>query len=194
MTKWENFFDEKIKEIAKGKTVFDIGGGSRFQKELKAYKKYFSGCDYKTIDIDAEANPDIIADAHSIPIADNSADGVICKAVLEHVKNPMQVTEEIYRILKSNGKCFVYVPFLYPYHGHDYWRFTEDGVRYLFRKFNKIEICPVRGFLETMAIFLPYQNKFPINVLVAFAGFLDNSFSKYQSKKQVSGYNIFLIK
>ncbi len=44
------------------------------------------------------------------------------------------------------------------------------------------------------SLILPYQNKFPINVLVAFTGFLDNSFEKYQSKKQVSGYNIFLVK
>jgi len=194
MTKWDKFFDEKIKEIAKGKIVFDIGRGSRFQKGLKVYKKYFSDCDYKTIDIDTETNPDIIADAHNLPIASDSADGVICKAVLEHVKNPIQVTEEIYRILKSGGKCFVYVPFLYSYHGNDYWRFTEDGIKYLFRKFSKIEICPVRGHFETIASILPYQNKFPINMLVAFAGFLDNSFKKYQSKKQVSGYNIFLIK
>ena len=194
MTKWERFFDEKIKEIAKGKTVFDIGGGNKFQKGLKVYKKYFNGCDYKTIDIDTETNPDIIADAHNLPIANNSADGVICKAVLEHVKNPTQVTEEIYRILKSGGKCFAYVPFLYPYHGNDYWRFTEDGVRYLFRKFSKIEICPVRGRFETIANILPYQNKFPINILVAFTRLIDNFFKKHQSKKQVSGYNIFLIK
>ncbi len=194
MTKWEKFFDEKIKEIAKEKIVFDIGGGSRFQKGLAPYKKYFANCDYKTIDINAKYEPDILADVHNLPIPTNSADGVICKAVLEHVKNPFLVTDEVYRILKSGGKCFAYVPFLYPYHGNDYWRFTEDGIRYLFRKFSKIEICPVRGHFETIASILPYQNKFPINVLVVFAGFLDNFFKKYQSKKQVSGYNIFLIK
>lgn len=117
MTKWEKFFDEKIKEIAKGKIVFDIGGGSRFQKGLTPYKKYFANCDYKTIDIDAKQKLDILADAHNLPIPANSADGVICKAVLEHVKNPFLVADEIYRILKPGGKCFVYAPFLFPYHG-----------------------------------------------------------------------------
>ena len=76
----------------------------------------------------------------------------------------------------------------------DYWRFTEDGIKHLFRKFSKIEICPVRGHFEIIASILPYQNKFSINVLVAFAGFLDNFFKKHKNEKQTSGYHIFLIK
>ncbi len=198
MTKWEKFFDEKIKEIAKGKIVFDIGGGNRFQKQLAPYKKYFTNCDYKTVDINPKCEPDILANVHNLPISDNLADGVICKAVLEHVEDPVQVIKEIYRILKTEGKCFIYIPFLYAYHasgdGKDFWRFSEDGIRHLFKRFKKIEICSIRGSLETMANFLPYQNKFPVNTFIILARFLDNLLTKYQSKKQVSGYNIFLIK
>ncbi len=199
MTKWEKFFDEKIKEIAKEKVILDIGGGERFQKNLTPYRKYFINCSYKTIDIDPGRNPDILADAHNLPVANESIDGIICKSVLEHVKNPFQVVEEIYRILKPKGKCFIYVPFLFTWHGSekeekDFWRFSEDGINYLFRKFRKIEICPVRYHFETIAYLLPYSNKFPINILVIFLRFLDKILERYQSKKQVSGYNIFLIK
>ena len=199
MTKWENFFDQKVKEIAKEKVVFDIGGGRRFQKGLAPYKKYFVNCDYKTVDINEKYKPDILADIHNLPIPDEIAGGVICKAVLEHVENPFQVVNEIYRILKPEGKCFVYVPFLYGYHGSgdkykDYYRYTQDGIECLFKKFSKIEICPVRGHLETIVYFLPYQNKFPINILVYSARFLDKILENYQSKKQVSGFNVFLIK
>lgn len=199
MTTWGKFFDEKIKEIAKEKIVFDIGGCSRFQKGLESYKEYFLNCEYKTVDINPDCHPDILADAHNLPIPNNSTDGIICISVLEHVENPFRVVDEIYRILKPGGRCFSYVPFLHSYHGSrqdekDFWRFSEDGIKYLFRKFQRIEICPVMGHFETIVNLLPYQNKFPINILVYLTRFLDKILEKHQSKKQVSGYNIFLIK
>ncbi|XOB42197.1 MAG: class I SAM-dependent methyltransferase [Candidatus Nealsonbacteria bacterium] len=185
MTKWEKFFDEKIKEIAQQKIVFDIGGSKRFNKALSSYEKYFHNCDYKTIDIDSKCEPDILADAHNLPIADDSSDGVICKSTLEHTKNPIQVVEEIYRILKKGGKHFITAPFLTPYHGNDYWRFTEDGIKYLFRKFSKMEFCPTTHCFESVFTFLkaPFLGRL-----------LDKITIKYQSGKQVGGYFIFLIK
>lgn len=200
MRKSKKFFDEKIKEIAKLKVVFDVGGATRFQKALAPYKEYFVDCDYKTIDIDPEYNPDIVADVHNLPIPENTADGVICKSVLEHVKNPFQVVDEIYRILKPGGKCFVSVPFLHAYHGSgdagykDYWRFSEDAIKHIFGKFQNIEFCPEMGHFETMANLLPYQNKFPINIFVFLCRGLDILLSRFQSRKQTSAYYIFLVK
>ncbi len=197
MTKWEKFFDEKIKEIAKEKIIIDIGGGRRFSKELAKYKKYFANSQYKTLDSDPKTKPDILADAQKLPLKNNSVDAVICKSLLEHVPQPQKVVEEIYRILKPKGKCFVYVPFLYCYHGSeskykDYYRFTQDGLKYLFRKFSKIEICPVRGHLETIFYLLPYSNKF--SPLILLVRFLDKISEKYQSQNQASGFNVFIIK
>jgi len=199
MTKWGKFFDKKIKEIAKENIILDIGGGGGFAKELAKYKKYFTNCQYKSLDFDPETKPDILADAHQLPFESNSIDAIICKAVLEHVQEPQKVVEEIFRVLRPGGKGFVYVPFLYCYHGSgkkykDYYRFTKDGIEYLFRKFSKIEICSVRGYFETITYLLPYPDKFPINILVSLARFLDKISEKYQSKNQVSGYHIFLIK
>ena len=185
MTKCEKFFDEKIKEIAQQKIVFDIGGSKRFNKALSPYKKYFYNCDYKTIDIDSKCELDILADAHNLPIVDNCAYGIICKSTLEHTKDPIQVVKEIYRILKKGGKCFITVPFLAPYHGNDYWRFTENGIKYLFRRFSKMEFCPTKYYFESVLTFLK----------IPFLGrLLDKITIKYQSGKQVGGYFIFLIK
>jgi len=55
---------------------------------------------------------------------------------LEHVENPIKAAREMYRALKPNGYCFVYVPFLYYYHAEkgyygDFWRFTEDSTKYM---------------------------------------------------------------
>lgn len=197
MTKWEKFFDEKIKEIAKEKNILDIGGGKRFGKQLVKYKEYFADSQYQTLDVDPKTKPDILADAQKLPLKDNSVDAIICKSILEHVPDPQKVVGEIYRVLKPKGKCFVYIPFLYSYHGSrskykDYYRFTQDGIKYLFREFSKIEICPVRGTLETVFYLLPYLNKF--SPLIMLARFLDKISAKSQSQNQVSGYNIFLVK
>jgi len=194
MTKWEKFFDKKIKEIAKEKNVLDIGSGMHFQKELAKYKKYFINSDYKTLDVSEKYKPDIVGDIHNLPLEDTSVDAIICKAVLEHVQDPFKAVDEIYRVLKPGGKCLVYVPFLYPYHASqanykDYYRYTADGVKYLFRNFSKIESCSVRGYFETIINLLPL--KLLRKIFVIPARFLDKIFI---SKNQTSGYNIFLIK
>jgi len=176
MTKWEKFFDKKIKEIAKEKNVLDIGSGMHFQKELAKYKKYFINSDYKTLDVSEKYKPDIVGDIHNLP------------------QDPFKAVDEIYRVLKPGGKCLVYVPFLYPYHASqanykDYYRYTADGVKYLFRNFSKIESCSVRGYFETIINLLPL--KLLRKIFVIPARFLDKIFI---SKNQTSGYNIFLIK
>jgi len=52
----------------------------------------------------------------------------------------------------------------------------------------------MKRHFETIARLLPYQNKFPINILVYLARLLDVISERYQSKKQVSGYSLFLVK
>ena len=191
---WDVFTEEKMKMIASSANVLDVGGGIKLGKGLSAYEKLFSKTDYKTLDIDSAYDPDILGDIHQIPLPDASFEAVICKAVLEHVWDPGLAVREIYRILKPGGKCLVYVPFLYPYHaGHgykDYYRFSRDGIRYLFRNFSSLEIEPVRGFWETWFYFLPYKlNKVFSPTL---GRFLDQL--KKQSGNQASGYNIFAVK
>ena len=192
MTKWDKFFDEKIRDIANEKEILDIGGGFKFQKGLSKYKDLFKNSNYRTLDTEKKYDPDIVGDVCDMPLKDESIDGIICKAVLEHVAEPQKAAKEIYRILKKEGKCFVYVPFLYPYHAHkgvykDYYRYTKDGIEYLFRNFELIEICSVRGNLETVFNLTPLRK---INILTPLIRLLDRFFSGQQS----SGYHIFLKK
>jgi SAM-dependent methyltransferase len=88
-----------------------------------------------------------IADAHQIPLAPASVDGVIVQAVLEHVLDPQQVVREIHRVLRPNGLVYAETPFMQQVHAgpHDFIRFTSSGHRYLFRAFDEISAGPVTG-------------------------------------------------
>ncbi|OHB60076.1 MAG: hypothetical protein A2167_08485 [Planctomycetes bacterium RBG_13_46_10] len=54
-------------------------------------------------------------------IPDNSVDEIHCRSVLEHVENFENLMREIVRVLKKNGKVYVFVPhFSNPYYYSDY--------------------------------------------------------------------------
>ena len=89
----------------------------------------------------------MICDAHCLPFEDNSFDGVIIQAVLEHVVDPWRCVEEIYRVLKEDGLVYAETPFIQQVHGgrYDFTRFTHLGHRRLFRKFEEIDSGAVCG-------------------------------------------------
>lgn len=204
MKPWEIFFNDKVGQIfLEKKNIIDIGGGLRIDRERNnRYDKtrewlipLAKKVDYKIMDPVPDYSPDIVGDIHDLPFDSNSVDAIICIAVLEHVEDPMKASKEIQRTLKPGGYAFVYVPFLYYYHAEkgyykDYWRFTEDSLRMMFKDFSKIEICAVRGALGTWVRLSPLgRYKFIENLFYL----LDKVFNKINSR-QVSGFNIFLIK
>jgi len=199
---WDKFSQEKLRKIFTEKQyIIDIGGGLRLDKEKGGrinkknfwLKNYVEKVDYKILDKDKSYNPDIVGDIHKLPLADSSVEAIICLSVLQHVEEPQKAVKEIYRVLKLGGYFFAYVPFLYYYHplpGHykDFYRFTYDGVKYLTRDFNKIEIQNVRGAMATA------MNLFPVfSKRTGIFDWLDKIFKK-QDSRQTSGYNIFCIK
>lgn len=86
------------------------------------------------------ATTDVLGFAEDLPFADSSFDAVFSFAVLEHVKLPFQVANEMTRVLRPGGKLAVCAAFLQPLHGypHHYFNMTNLGVRVLFE--NEIEI------------------------------------------------------
>ncbi len=83
----------------------------------------------------------LICDAHDIPFAGGSFDGVIAQAVLEHVVDPHRCVDEIHRVLKDGGLVYAETPFIQQVHGgrYDFTRFTHLGHRRLFRRFEEID-------------------------------------------------------
>ncbi|OGF27365.1 hypothetical protein A2477_03955 [Candidatus Falkowbacteria bacterium RIFOXYC2_FULL_47_12] len=204
MTPWDQFFKEKIIKIfTECQSIVDIGGGlrvlkdrgNRYDKNRQWVLPYVKKVDYKILDPVPDFYPDIIGDIHALPFVDNSQEAILCLAILEHVENPIQAYQELYRVLKPGGYCLVYVPFLFYYHAEvgyykDYWRFSEDALRYLSKDFSRVEMQNVRGALATWLHINPLGT---YAVLKHLAGALDKLFHKVNSK-QTSGYYVFLVK
>lgn len=121
-------------------------GGSILGEGMKVVVEY---PEIVLVESDVSFGPrtDVILDAHSIPFKDDSFDGVIVQAVLEHVVEPYKCVEEIHRVLKKDGLVYAETPFMQQVHGgcYDFTRFTHLGHRRLFRKFEEIESGAVCG-------------------------------------------------
>lgn len=191
----KKFFEEKLKELSKCSRVLDVGGGAPFQKQMAKYEPWFEGVKYQTMDYSPAFKPDIVGDIHNMPFANEELEGILCKAVLEHVLDPIRAVDEIHRVLKKDGKVLLWVPFLYPYHSHsseygDYWRFSKDAIKHMFRNFSKLEMVESKGYFKTMMELSPLPH-FGQRALSPFADLMD---SIVPISNQVSGYTIYAEK
>lgn len=117
--------------------VLSIGSGHDRDKEGGRYRDYFArAASYTTSEIDPAAGCDLVLDVRSMPeVRDAAYDCVYASCVLEHVDDVGAAVAEITRVLKPGGTLLVCLPFREAIHGapHDYWRFTEHGIRWLLR-------------------------------------------------------------
>lgn len=125
-----------LNECPPGMTILNLGSGEgKFDEHVAPHLRF--------INLDIAQTPkgvDVMADAHFLPFADQSVDAVYSNAVLEHVQRPWRVADEIYRVVRPGGKVFVNVPFLNVIHDtHDYFRFTDKGLRVLFSRFDEVD-------------------------------------------------------
>lgn len=119
--------------------ILIVGGGTLSDGSEVLYEA--RGAQIISFDVYASPYTDFVADAHAIPLQDQSVEAVWIEAVLEHVLSPHEVAEEIWRVLKPKGLVYAGTPFLQPVHeqAYDFTRFTQNGHRWLFRKFECID-------------------------------------------------------
>lgn len=89
----------------------------------------------------------IVADIARLPIKSNIADNIFLLNVLEHFDNPHLVLEEIYRVLKKEGKVLIRLPNIgtFSAHGDPTHKCLWDCYgwkRILSGYFKKIEVAP----------------------------------------------------
>jgi len=150
-----DFIRSSASEIALDSIVLDAGAG---ECRFKAFFK-----DHQYIAVDAAygdatwdySNIDVVSSLDSLPFEDNTFDAVICTQVLEHVNEPQQVLNELYRVLKHGGALYLSAPQGWGVHQapHDYFRFTNYGLQYLLKKseFNISYIKPSCGYFGYLA-------------------------------------------
>jgi SAM-dependent methyltransferase len=117
-------------------------------QDHEGVKEFFIKSKIKTLDINPNSNCDYICDLcenNSDIIEDNLFDVVFCTEVLEHVSNPFNAVNELLRITKKGGVVVTSTPFNFRIHGPlpDNWRFTEHGLRELFKNFSEVNIIPL---------------------------------------------------
>jgi ubiquinone/menaquinone biosynthesis C-methylase UbiE len=132
-TYWRKKRDKLLKKhlLLQGK-VLDVGCG---------WRTY--GRDAVRLDINPECQPDLLTDIQGrTGLRGESFDTVLALDVLEHLRDPHQAVAEIKRVLKPGGRLYLTVPFCFPRHGTEYYRFSDLALMDLLDGF-EVEIIPV---------------------------------------------------
>ena len=113
-----------------GGRLLEVGcGAAPYRAFLEPLVRQYVASDYHG----ATGHLDVVCDGARLGFRSESFDSVLCTQVLEHVRDPQRVLQEICRVLRPNGVALVTVPLNSGIHmaPHDYCRFTEFGLREL---------------------------------------------------------------
>lgn len=127
-------------------TILVLGSG-RQRAEMEAWRTRYSNIHLIYGDVDAGAKVDAFCDAHQLPFQENSFDGLITTAVMEHVLDPEKAAQEVARVVKIGGILYSEIPFMQQVHegAYDFTRYTLSGHRRLFRDFRELKSGAVAG-------------------------------------------------
>ncbi|MCB1152638.1 methyltransferase domain-containing protein [bacterium] len=145
--KSQAYVAEAVKKYDFQEPVLEVAAGW----EPNYYQPYFKGKKYIKQDLRDWDPPciDIVCNAKDMSeqVADGSVNTVLCLNTLEHVDEPHKVVDEIYRVLAVGGHVIVTVPTRCPIHRapKDYWRFMPDGIFFLFRHFQVLDMMVGRS-------------------------------------------------
>ncbi len=135
--------------------VLDIGG------RLQPYRSLLGARVSRYIAIDPHLTPlvNVAAVGEAVPFRDEQFDFVICTQVLEYFPEPGLATREIWRVLRKGGVAFVSAPSVFVRdNDREYWRFLPEGLRYLLKEFEAVEVIPegnsIAGLFRTVNVFL----------------------------------------
>ena len=135
--------------------VMDLGG-KRDNKRGSFKPPEYQARAWWYINLDLDTHPNIFSDVARVPIKSQAVDCIVCTEVLEHLSHPQFCVDEIYRLLRNDGIAFVSTPFFYPIHADpfDFQRFTEDGLRLLFKEFKSVEVFRMGGYAGVLGLLL----------------------------------------
>ncbi len=137
---------------------------------------------------------DMCLDAHALPFQADRYDYVVAIEVFEHLYDPSQACNEIYRVLKKGGVLIITIPFLFRIHGDpsDYSRFTEYGLANLLSCFANMKLSSYGGRISVISDLITTASKalFVFRFLNLFFHFVP----KFGSNDAPSGYLVLAVK
>ena len=147
-----------IAQVPAGSKILNIGSGGTIMREIEKNLKHHDIIVQST-DIDPDRKPDFVDDITQTKLQPDSFDYIVCAEVIEHVTRPQLAADNLLRILKPGGRCLVSTPYIFPTHDapHDYFRYTEFGLRLLFAKFELVELKAKTTWWETLLL-LAWRN------------------------------------
>lgn len=79
---------------------------------------------------------------------------MVLSEVLEHLHDPRLGLDNVYKILKPNGKLILSTPFILPIHDrpYDYFRFTRYGLALLLSQFKEVIIKERNTYFEAIDV------------------------------------------
>ncbi len=142
--------EQAQQQIPNNARVLDAGSGEGRYRHYFDHTRYTgvdlavgdSAWDYSTIDTQA--------DLRFLPFDNNTFDAAVCIQTMEHINEPMQVTNEIGRVLKPGGRYYLSAPMAWHQHQkpYDFFRYTSFGFRHLLENSNMkvVEMRPMGGY------------------------------------------------
>lgn len=133
--KVDELLHKSLAEFPAPKEVLDIGCGTGYTlKALKAHGYHCTGVDgaEEMIKIAKQENPDIAiwhSDATNLPLKDETYDIIITIELLRYVPNRIKAIQEMFRVLKRGGICFVTVAPLFSMHGYAVFNLLNNKIR-----------------------------------------------------------------
>lgn len=144
---WRIMLEDFVPRYLSGRVLDDGCGFAPYQEIINRYSKELILLDH----IISHPEIDVCSDVRRLPFLDNNFDCVLSFQVLEHVANPFEAIQEISRTLKPGGILLLSVPHLSRLHEipHDYFRYTEYGLRELARcaDLEVLELKPTGGIV-----------------------------------------------
>jgi SAM-dependent methyltransferase len=107
--------------------ALDLGGG-RGELRTPIVQRGYS---YVNADLRPSGAGSVFGDAQRLPFGDGAFHLIVSSDSLEHFPDPERALVEVRRVLRDDGTLVIWVPFLHPFHGDDYYRFTPLGLRTL---------------------------------------------------------------
>jgi len=133
-----DFVELVARELPIAAPVYEFGALQvEGQEGFADLRSLFPGVEYVGTDAREGVGVDRVLDLHDLDLPDGSVGTAICVETLEHVEYPRRALEEIHRVLTPGGIAVITSTMDFPIHNHphDYWRFTPEAFKSLFRPF-----------------------------------------------------------